>query len=346
MSKSENIIAKDMIIMKFGGTSMGSAYAIEQVIDIFTKKRAQTIGIVVSAFSRCTDQLVEMANKAISHKSYKKLLADFSKRHLLLSDELIAKSKLKLTTRRKIESILGELEYELGDLGNKQELSEKDLDSVMSFGERLSAFILSQILCSRGIKALYVDSRTVVKTNEQYGNAKVNFKATNHNIQHLIQKLRTGKSYTATPIFTGFIGSTTNNKTTTLGRGGSDYTASIIGAALQVKSIEIWTDVDGVMTADPRKVKSAFSIKRMSYEEAMEMSHFGAKVIYPPTMVPARNINIPIVIKNTFNQDFLGTRISLRSFKEYPVCGISSISQVAILLFQGNAMVGVPGIAS
>ncbi|MGE5680268.1 MAG: bifunctional aspartate kinase/homoserine dehydrogenase I, partial [Bacillota bacterium] len=184
-------------------------------------------------------------------------------------------------------------------------------------------------------------SRTVIKTDDTYGYGKVNFELTNENI------IRYFNEHKKPQIITGFIASTAKNETITIGRGGSDYTAAIFGAALEAEEIEIWTDVDGVMTADPRKVKRAFALKSMTYEEAMEMSHFGAKVIHPPTMQPALNKKIPIRIKNTFNPEFAGTVIGKKNGSHnFSIKGISSIDNIALIRVQGSGMVGVPGVAN
>jgi aspartokinase/homoserine dehydrogenase 1 len=187
----------------------------------------------------------------------------------------------------------------------------------------------------------FVDAREIIKTDNQFGNAKVDFKKTDKAIKEYFEKLKTSA------VVTGFIASTELNETTTLGRGGSDYTASILGAALEVEAIEIWTDVDGIMTSDPRKVKGAFTLPQVSYIEAMEMSHFGAKVIYPPTLQPAFRKKIPIWIKNTFNPTFEGTLITEKTKNnDYMVKGISSIENISLLNLTGSGMVGVPGVSA
>jgi aspartokinase/homoserine dehydrogenase 1 len=220
-----------------------------------------------------------------------------------------------------------------------REVSPHTLDSILSFGERLSAYIMSEALIEAGVKAYFVDARALVCTNDQHTNAIVDKAVTYQNIQNAA---KTG----GLMVLTGFIGSTSTGDTTTLGRGGSDLTAAIFGAALGADEIEIWTDVDGVMTADPRKVKEALRIASMTYEEAMEMSHFGAKVIYPPTMMPAMEKKIPIRIKNTLNPSSEGTLIQGQAdTSHHNVRGISSIDDIALLNVQGSGMVGVAGIA-
>jgi aspartokinase/homoserine dehydrogenase 1 len=195
----------------------------------------------------------------------------------------------------------------------------------------------------QGIPTNYIDAREIVRTNAQFGNAKVDFEATNALIQsHLLEN--TAKKVW---VITGFIGATNDGLTTTLGRGGSDYTGAIVAAALNAEVLEIWTDVNGVLTADPRKVPTAFTVPQMSYAEAMEVSHFGAKVIYPPTIQPVLQQNIPLRILNTFNPSHSGTLITKNPEpSEHPIKGISSISQIALITIEGSGMVGVPGTAS
>jgi len=193
---------------------------------------------------------------------------------------------------------------------------------------------------NRGVDCEFLNASKLIKTDSSFGNANVDFKTTNKNISNYFKK------HTKLQIITGFISSTSKNEITTLGRGGSDLTASIFGAALNAKIIEIWTDVDGILTADPRKVKNAFSLPSVTYEEAMELSHFGAKVIYPPTLLPALQKKIQIVIKNTFNPDFPGTSVLEKEVStEFAVKGISSIDDITLVRVQGGGMVGVKGIA-
>ncbi|HMW95499.1 MAG TPA: bifunctional aspartate kinase/homoserine dehydrogenase I, partial [Chitinophagales bacterium] len=221
------------------------------------------------------------------------------------------------------------------------ELSDKTLARLMSFGERLSCFIIAGALTEVNLKGVYVNATQLIKTDSNYVAAKVNFDRTNKNILEYFEHLH------GIPVITGFIGTDEFNDITTLGRGGSDYTAAIFGAALKVSAIEIWSDVDGVLTADPRRVDQAMTVPALSYKEAMELSHFGAKVIYPPTIQPAYVKGIPIYIKNTFNPEHPGTFISKNSGKSVNMIkGISSVSDIALLRMEGTGMVGVVGIAS
>ena len=222
------------------------------------------------------------------------------------------------------------------------EITSHTLDYVMSYGEQLSCTLIAEALNSSGVAAEYVDSRTLIRTDLTYGSAIVNFDLTNWNI------LNHFKACTGIQVITGFVACGPNNETTTLGRGGSDFTASILGAALDAREIEIWTDVDGVMTADPQKVSSALSLETLTFEEAMELSHFGAKVIHPPTMLPALEKRIPIRIRNTFHPAFGGTLISDRSASSQrsSVKGIACLDRMSLLKVTGEGILRTVGIAS
>ena len=220
-----------------------------------------------------------------------------------------------------------------------RELSLRTKDSIISYGEFLSTQIFAAKLKSLGIRNTWKDARELIITNSEFGMANVDFAATNKNIQDFFSNGNTGIC-----IIPGFIGSDKNGNTTTLGRGGSDYTAAIVGAALHASVIEIWTDVSGMMTADPRLVTNAKIIQQISYQEAMELSHFGAKVIYPPTIQPVMNKGIPVSIKNTFSPSDPGTWIHNKVHKNgNTIRGISSINNLALLSLEGSGMVGIPG---
>jgi aspartokinase/homoserine dehydrogenase 1 len=331
-----------MKILKFGGTSVGSSERIKRVIDIIfdSQRHNKEIAVVFSAFQNVTDQLIRASNLAVKRNiEYLKVFDEIQGRHLRVIKEIIS-GDVKKETLSEIRMLLSELKDVLHGIYLVKELSPRTLDFVMSFGERLSALIIKYAFTEKNLRTKYVDARELVITDDNFGNARVNFEITNHNIRSCFKEIN------LLAIVTGFIGSTLDGQTTTLGRGGSDYTASIFGAALNADEIEIWTDVDGVLTADPRKVKNTFSLSNLTYEEAMELSHFGAKVIHPPTMQPALDKKIPIRIKNTFNPKFEGTLISEKANnKKYFIKGISSIDDISLLRVQGSGMVGVAGIA-
>ncbi len=332
-----------MRVLKFGGSSVATPERVQGIIDILRRyyQEGEKFTVVFSAFGGATDQLIEMATLAHTRDdSYKQLFEEFRNRHLLAAQKLTSGQVYSHVVDR-LNGKLEQLQDVLTGVYLVREASPRTMDYILSFGERCSAFVISQAMVQAGIGASYVDARRIIRTDRKFGSAKVDFTTS----QRLI--LEHYRQHPEVQVVTGFIGASDDGATTTLGRGGSDYTAALLAAALDASIIEIWTDVDGVMTADPRKVKKAFSIPRMTYAEAMEMSHFGAKVIYPPTLQPAMKRGIPLCIKNTFNPDFAGTYISNDKPRDgKPVTGISSISSIALLTLQGGGMFGVPGIAA
>ena len=331
-----------MKVLKFGGSSVGTPDRIKNIISILQdyQKRGEQFTVAFSAFSGVTDSLIGMATKASkADDSYLVDYKAFQKRHIAA-----AKKLLKGDTEKKVIQDLKDNHKTLKDMLNGvflvREASPRTMDYVLSFGERNSAFIIAHALTQAGIPADFLDARKIITTDKNFGAAKVDLATTYEKISQHYQQADNVQ------IVTGFIGADKGGLTTTLGRGGSDYTAALLAAGLDATAIEIWTDVDGVLTADPRKVKGAYTIPTMTYGEAMEMSHFGAKVIYPPTIQPAYEKNIPIYIKNTFNPSFIGTHISNQSDQNgNAVKGISSINEVALLTLSGSGLFGVPGIA-
>lgn len=334
-----------MVILKFGGSSVGTPERINGVIEIIAAAHQQHthIAVVVSAFSGVTDHLINTARLAASgDKRYHEEFLEIRERHLAAVETLISPGSERDGAKAAVLSKLQELHDLYFGIFLIRELSKRTLDFVCSFGERLSAYIIAQtISAQRKLKAEYLDARTVITTNDTFGSAAVNFEVSYASIQRYFLE------HKDLQITTGFIASTPDGQTTTLGRGGSDYTAAILGAALRASTIEIWTDVDGVMTADPRKTKRAQTLERLTYEEAMELSHFGAKVIYPPTIQPAFDAQIPLSIRNTFNPSFTGTIIDKDgdTTSNLPVKGISSIKDIALLRIEGSGMIGVVGVS-
>lgn len=329
-----------MNVLKFGGTSVKDAKNINRVIDIVTKRDTKQIIVVVSALGGITNQLIEAASLAEkSNDIYKSILAEIETRHLDVVKALITVNR-QSSVVAKVKMQLNELEDLLRGLSLVGEVSPRTLDIVQSFGERLSSYVIFEAFKERGAEATYLDARQVIRTDSNYNNAIVDFETTEKLVQ---QWFSTHKGIHVVP---GFIASSHDGKTTTLGRGGSDYTAAIFAASLNSPILEIWTDVDGMMTADPRKVGKAFPVERVSYSEAMELSHFGAKVIYPPSILPAMNKKIPILIKNTFNPESHGTLITDAVEDHYSLIrGISSIGDICLLTVQGSGLIGVSGIA-
>lgn len=329
-----------MKVMKFGGSSVGNPERIKNVIKIINDSlfTNNILIVVFSAFQGVTDELIKLGNKATSGVFPEDDFNTLTKRHMDAITELVA-IKYRSKAIADVKIMLNEIEDILKGISYIKDLTRKTSDVLLSYGERLSAYIIYNSMKQYEDNVYYLDSRDVIKTDSNYGMANVNFEITNKLIQNRINKQ-------GLYITTGFIASDEQGNTTTLGRGGSDYTASIFGAALGVEVIEIWTDVDGILTADPRYVPSAFSLKDLSYDEAMELSHFGAKVIYPPTMRPAMIKKIPILVKNSFNPEFPGTKICIKPTKNiYDIKGISSLNDVCLVRVQGSGMIGVSGIA-
>ena len=326
-----------MRVLKFGGSSVGSPEKIEDVKNIVESYTAPII-VVVSAFKSITDQLIETGTMAArGDDNYLKNLETIKKRHLKVIEKLTSSDRIS-SAKEKAEALLMELADTLQGIKLLRELTIRTQDHLLSFGERLSATIISHIVNN----AEYFDIREYIRTDSNYGNAQVNFPLT---YEILPKAIKNSKKTLLVP---GFIGKSDAGITTTLGRGGSDYTASIIAGAVKAEMLEIWTDVDGFMTADPNQVEKAYAVSHLTYAEAMELSHFGAKVIYTPTIQPVFQRNIPLVIKNTFNPTAPGTLISN---KKSPgdtnlIKGISSINNIDLLTLQGIGLVGVTGISA
>ena len=329
-----------MQVLKFGGSSVASAENINKVTAIIQK--AQQAGktiVVVSALGGVTDMLIQCGSKAANgDELYKETLRLIGDRHL----ETV-KTLLPISQQSSLLSLVKKRLNELEDICNGAfllgELSSRTKDRMVSYGELLSSQIISAKLVSLGINNAWIDSRELIRTDAQYGYALVDMVKTDQQIGDYFSRAKEGAF-----VVPGFIASDAHGNTTTLGRGGSDYTAAIFAAATDAKLLEIWTDVSGMMTADPRLVTNAKVIPHISYQEAMELSHFGAKVIYPPTIQPVMNKAIPVWIKNTFAPQDRGTVIEKSGVKNGgSVRGISSINKIALLSLEGSGMVGIPG---
>jgi bifunctional aspartokinase / homoserine dehydrogenase 1 len=325
-----------MKVLKFGGTSVGSPERIRGVKKIIESQGSPCV-VVVSAFQGITDELKLISELASARdEEYRVLLEKVIQKHTDYSRQLIPKDK-RISVQDSVCKIFADLQQTLNGIFLLKELSRHSLDKVMSAGEILSSLIISNLIED----SLLLDARNFIKTDSSFGFANVDFELTNTLIN---QYINMPARHVIVP---GFISSNHNNETTTLGRGGSDYTASIIAAALNSEILEIWTDVDGFMTADPKKVDKAYAIERLTYSEAIELSHFGAKVIYTPTLRPVYKKNIPIKVLNTFNPSSRGTIISNKSSYDNisPIKGISSIDHIDLITLQGTGMVGVTGVS-
>ena len=330
-----------MKIMKFGGSSLASAERIDAVAKIVRDSLATgRVAVVVSAMGGVTDQLTAAGDAAARGEDTATILSGLRSRHHETAAELLDDDAAAVIIDQ-IDTVINELDRLLHGVTLVGECSARTRDTVLSCGERLSARLLAEALNRDGTAAEFCDARSLIVSDSTFGNARVDAEATELRVREHFE----GRS--PVQIVTGFIASSSNGETTTLGRGGSDYTAAVLGAALDVERVEIWTDVDGVMSADPRLVPNAFSLPALSYAELMELSHFGAKVIYPPTLRPVRDRSIPIVIRNSFNPAFEGTTVVEQyAGNGHKVRGISSVDEVALLRLEGDGMVGVTGIAS
>ena len=330
-----------MKVLKFGGTSVGSAENINKVIKIVrNSSKEDNVAVVVSAVGGITDRLLDAADKAVDKDgSYKDAFEQIKKIHIEIVDKLLSGESHSIVSEI-INGRLSSLERLLDGIYLINELSPKTTDKLLSFGEHMSSLIISEAMKGRGLNVQLKNSQDLIVTDNNHTSASVDFNATNENIIAYFKSHE--RNVTLLP---GFVSRSDDGEITTLGRGGSDYTAAIIAAALNVLELQIWTDVSGMFTTNPKMVKQAKPISHISYFEAVELSHFGAKVLYPPTVQPVLNKNIPIVIKNTMAPDDVGTHIS----NEYvngnvkAVKGISNINDIALLTLQGNGMVGIPG---
>jgi len=323
-----------MIVMKFGGTSVESSEAIERVAKIVGSRRKQSPVVVVSAMAKVTDQLVAMGHKAATGDCDASvgLLQSLRERHLQAALELLGPKKCAGLIP-KLEAHFSDLESFLRGLAAVRELTPRGSDYLLSFGELLSSLIVTDAFAVRGLNAAWVDSRECLVTDAKHTHAVPQMPETRERSKKKISPLLSKKRI---PVMGGFIAATADGVPTTLGRGGSDYSAAIIGAALDADRIEIWTDVEGMMTTDPRLCPDARTIKRISFNEAAELAYFGAKVLHPATLLPAIHQNIPVYVLNSRNLRSTGTQITARAPRSHDVfraitakTGISIVNVVA-----------------
>jgi aspartate kinase len=331
-----------MLVMKFGGTSVGGARQIRQVGGIIRRFAGQRPVVVVSAMAGVTDELLALAEQAAKGppSEVSRRLDRLQSRHRrearLLGLDGHEGGRLSLA----FDTLFNELEGVCHGVLLLRELSQRSRDLIASFGERMASQIVAAHLRRTGLRAQPVDARDCIVTDDSHGSAVVDFETTPRHVRRRLRPiLRAG----AVPVVTGFIGRTRQGATTTLGRSGSDYTASILGLALRAREIWIWKEVDGVCTADPGMVRNARVVPRISYQEAAEMAHFGAEVIHPQTMQPARRAGIPIRIKNTFRPAAPGTLIAARSGGQRSPLMVSSIDGMALVTIEGTGIFGQPG---
>ncbi len=340
---AEMIGRRANVVMKFGGSSLRTADRIAHAADLVAAqaRAGAPPTVVVSAMGGVTDTLLALVASAAEERLDAEALGALAARHRdaatgrLVSDDREA----VLTDLAALAERLGDLLRGMAALG---EASPRATDRALSYGERASAVLMASALRARGVHAQALDAAALVRTDSAFGGAHVDAPETTRRIRAAVQP-------GTVAVIPGFTGADAQGRTTTLGRGGSDLTASLVGAALGAERIEIWTDVDGVLTADPRLVEDAFPIPQMTYAEAAEMAHFGAKVLFPPTMAPALAAGVPIHVRNTFRPDAPGTVVSARGAGAdagHPVRGVASVPGVALLTLSGGGLFGTPGVAA
>ncbi|MCY3904257.1 MAG: aspartate kinase [Caldilineaceae bacterium] len=353
-----------MIVMKFGGTSVGTTDSIDSVAKIVAcavEKQAERapaapnggpeedspgVLVVVSAMSGVTNTLIDAAQTAAAgdETPYRDARSQLLVRHQVVAGQLIEDGAERAALGRLFDNRLREFERLCLSITVLGELTQRGLDVVSGVGERLSAPLLAAVLRARSVKAQFVDAGELIITDDQYGSANPLMGPTVARCRdRLLPMLQGG----VVPVVTGFVGATENGVPTTLGRGGSDYSAAILGAALDAAEIQVWTDVDGVMTADPRIVANARSMAELSYEEVAELAYYGAKVLHPKTVTPAVDRKIPLRVLNTFNPGHPGTRIVERTRElRHGVKAITAVRDLRMITISGRGMIGVPGIAA
>ena len=325
-------------VIKFGGSSLVNSDAMRRVGQVLVSRRLVPKVVVLSAMGGITNTLLEAGRLAhLGDPSYRERCQTIRDRHHKALLELLSGDHLS-EAEAEVKQLLNELEEHCYGLYLLRELSAKSQDKLASFGERLSVAIMSAFLKTTGLQTERWDARALIVTDDAHGAARVDMESTRQRISE--QLVASGEVEVC--VVEGFIGSGPDGSITTLGRGGSDYTASLIASIAGASHMEKSTDVPGMLTADPRVVPTARIIESLSYEEAMELCHFGAKVIYPPTLIPLRDAGVPLVVRSTFGED-PGTTITQTPQSSKTVRGLSSIDGIALLTLSGGGMVGVPG---
>ena len=331
-----------MIVMKFGGTSVANFEAITRTIFIVGGKLDQKPVVVVSALSKVTDLLYKISDAAAAKNEAetKELLAQLRQRHVDLAAELLAQSVLKDEAVAKVNSICDALDSIAMAVCSLGELSERNKAIIISKGEYLSSTIIAHAMNAKGIRTKWVDAREMMVTNQSYLKGEPDMNAIAEKVPGVVAQAYEGMDAIITQ---GFVGVTPEGEPTVLGRGGSDYSASLIGMAIDAERIEIWTDVDGVRTADPRKVQNTKYLEKISFEEAAEMAHFGAKVLHPLTIEPAVKKNIPIYVLNSMNPSGKGTAILRNELIEDGVKSVSFKESIKVINIFSTRMINTSG---
>ncbi len=336
-----------MIVMKFGGTSVGTGERMANVARL-TQRAFEATGqapvVVVSAMNGVTNSLRRAAETAAAGdpETFRLIRRELQERHFQAIAECVADVELARGLRAEVSELLHGFETLCQSIYTLGELTPRGMDAVSGLGERLSARIVAAAMRSLGLKAQMVEATEIIITDDQFGAAAPLFEETIPRAQaKLLPLVQEG----IVPVVTGFIGATRRGVPTTLGRGSSDYSATILGRCLNAQEVWIWTDVDGVMTADPRIVPDARTLPTISYGEVAELSFFGAKVLHPMTMQPVAQMDIPVRVLNSFNPDHPGTLITNRPSDHPIVKGITAIRDLSLITVEGRGMQGVPGVA-
>lgn len=337
---------KPLIVMKFGGTSVGNAERMQRAGELVCEHaRTAEVVVVVSAMGGVTDMLIRAATEASrgDREHWKSVRQELARRHREVADQLLSAAEQAEVLPRLAEQV-GNFENLCSGFSLVREVTPRAMDTLSSLGEAMSATLMAAVLRSSNLGASAVDAMELIVTDESFGNATPLFDETTSKTR---QRLATLRRRGTVPVVTGFRGATRDGVCTTLGRGGSDYTATIVGAALDADEVWIWTDVDGVMTADPRLVPAARIIPEISYREAVELSFFGAKVLHPKTIQPVMKKSIPLWIKNSFNPSCAGTKICPSAANGLPgVKAITSVSKADLITVSGKDALSFPRLAA
>jgi aspartate kinase len=336
------------LVMKFGGTSVGSSEAISQAVEIVKlySQEWDRLVVVVSAMRGVTDMLIQSAETAANgdEASYQSLIGELKVRHQVVVDDLLSDDGERIEILALIDEYVAELTAYCRSIHVLGEVTPRGMDTITSLGERMNARVVAAALRGKGLNVQAIDATELIVTDASFQSAIPLKDASLIKIRARLDPLLGEK---VVPVVTGFIGATESGITTTLGRGGSDYTASILGDCLDASEVWTWTDVDGVMTADPRVVPEARVIPELSFSEVSELAYFGAKVLHPKTLRPIIERDIPLWVKNTFNPSTPGTRLIRSPHKvKGKVTAISTIRDLSMITVEGRGMMGVPGIAA
>jgi aspartate kinase len=336
------------LVMKFGGSSVGSVQALRQAQAIVgdEAEKWDRLAVVVSAMNGVTDDLISCARSAEagSEDVYRTIVSGLRERHQSVVDELVARGEGKEQLSATIDEFIHDLQALCDSINILGEVTPRAMDTIASLGERLNARVMAEAARQSGLRSEAVDATELIVTDDKYQNAAPLMEETRDRVrERLVPVLESG----IVPVVTGFIGATQKGITTTLGRGGSDYTAAILGDCLDADEVWTWTDVDGVMTADPRMVPEAKVIPVLSYAEVSELAYFGAKVLHPRTILPVVRRGIPLWVKNTFNPTHEGTRIMHSKNNSHgKIKAVTAIEGMSMVTVEGRGMMGVPGIAA